>query len=179
MKKLIVLATFVCLIARVGVTAADSPKEVLNFKIGDDWKVAAHSDEHDSHSIIYIREGDDIDHWKERFSYLYGPRRRGLQSPDKEFNTLKRDMEKQWPGLTDWNVIAQDENSILFEWHTAWSAQTHDEWNILRIIHTKKNWFTLRYAARAHELAPDTRAQWIKNFSDATVSDDSTASPER
>lgn len=179
MKKLIVLAAFLSLVSWAGATAPDSQNEVLNFKIGDDWKAVRHSDTGKGHSITYIREGDDIGHWKEIFTYLYGARRRGLRPPDQEFSILKRDTEKQWPGLTDWNVIAQDENSILYEWHTKWSARTHEEWNITRIIHTKNNWFTLMYVARVHESAPDTRAQWIKAFSDASISTDSTASPER
>ena len=180
MKKLILLAAFlVSLVSWAGAMAADSQTEVLKFKIGTDWKAVRHSDTGKGHSITYIREGDDINHWKEILTYLYGARRRGLQTPDKEFNVLKRDTEKQWPGLTDWNVIAQDENSILYEWHTQWSARTHEEWNITRIVHTKNNWFTLMYVARVHELAPDTRAQWIKTFSDATTSTDPTTSPER
>jgi hypothetical protein len=179
MKRLIVRAAFVCLVSWVAAAAADSHKEVLNFKIVDDWKAVSHSDTGSGHSIKYIRDGDDINHWKEMFTYLYGVRRRGLRSPDKELSTLEADMEKQWPGLTDWNVITKDEDSILYEWHTKWSVRTHEECNITRIIHSKYNWFTLTYAARVHELAPDTRAQWIKIFSDATVSTDPIPSPVR
>lgn len=179
MKKLIARAAFVCLVSWVGATAADSQKEVLNFKIGDDWKAVSHSDTGRGHSIKYIREGDDINHWKETFTYLYGVRTRGLRPPDKELSKLEADVEKQLPGLTDWNVIAKDENSILYEWHTKWSVRAHEECNITRIIHSKYNWFTLIYVARVPELTPETRAQWIKTFSDATISTDSNASSER
>jgi hypothetical protein len=179
MKKFIVLAALVCVVSWVGATAGDSQQEFLNFQIGNDWKTVRHSDTGKGHAVTYIRDGDEIIHWKEIFTYLYGARKRGLQSPDKEFNVLKRDTEKQLPGLTDWNVIAQDENSILYEWHTQWSARTHEEWNITRIVHTKSNWFTLMYVARVHELAPDTRTQWIRTFSDATISTDPTTSPKR
>jgi hypothetical protein len=61
-KKLIVLAAFVCFVSRVGDTADDFHKEVLNFKIGNYWKVAAHSDTDKGHAITYIRQGDDINH---------------------------------------------------------------------------------------------------------------------
>jgi hypothetical protein len=179
MKKLIALVAFVCLVSWVGARAANSHNEALNFKIGDDWKVASNSDTGRGHSIKYVREGDDLDHWKEIFSYSHGVRTRGLRPPDQEFSMIKRDIEKQWPGLTDWSVIAQDENSILYERHTNWSARTHEEWNIGRIVHTKYSWFTISYTARVHELPPDTRAQWIKTFSDVTISADSNASPER
>jgi hypothetical protein len=177
MKKLILRVAIVCLLSSVGAAAADSHIEVLKFNIGDDWKTVGHSDTGSGHSIRYIRDGDDINHWKETFTYLFGVRRRGLRPPEKEFSTLEADTEKQWPGLTDWNVIAKDEDSILYEWHMKWSARTHEECNISRIIHTKYNWFTLLYVARVHELAPDTRAQWIKILSDATVSTDSSATP--
>lgn len=64
MKKLIVLAAFLSLVSWAGATAPDSQNEVLNFKIGDDWKAVRHSDTGKGHSITYIREGDDIGHWK-------------------------------------------------------------------------------------------------------------------
>jgi hypothetical protein len=70
MKELIALAAFVCLVSWAGARPADSQKEVLNFKIGDDWKAVSHSDTGRGHSITYIREGDDINHWKEIISYL-------------------------------------------------------------------------------------------------------------
>ena len=179
MKKLIVLAAFACAVSWMAATAADSHKEVLNFKIGDDWKAVSHSETGHGHSIEYLRGGDDINHWKEKFAYLYGVRKRGLRPPDEELEVLQKDIEKRWPSLTDWNVIARNENSILYEWHLKWSARTHEEWNITRIIHTKYNWFTLTYTARAPELTPETRDLWIKTFSDATISTDSNATSER
>jgi len=179
MKKLIVLAAFVCAVSWMAATAADSHNEVLNFKIEDDWKAGSHSETSHGHSIMYFHGGDDINHWKENFTYLYGVRKRGLRPPDEELKVLQADMEKRWPGLTDWNVIARDENSILYEWHLKWSARTHEECNITRIIHTKYNWFTLTYAARVPELTPETRDLWIKTFSDATISTDSNTNPER
>jgi hypothetical protein len=169
MKNRIVFVAFVCIDLRVGAAAPDSPKEVLNFKIGDDWKVIANSETGHGHSVTYARDADAGNPWKERVAYLYGARKRGLQAPEKEFRVLEADTEKRWPGLTEWKAISQDENSILYEWHIQWSASTHEEWNISRIIHTKHSWFTWMYTARAPELAPETRTQWIKTFSDATV----------
>ena len=179
MKKLLVLAAFVCFVSWVGAAAGDSQKEVLNFKIGDDWKIVSHSDRGKVHSVTYIREGDDINHWKEIFDYTIGVRGRGTRPPEKELSVVEADLEKKWPGQTEWNVISQDENSILYERHTKWSAVTHEERSITRIIHGKYSWFMLTYTARVRDLAPDTRAQWIKTFSDATISTDSAAGPER
>ena len=179
MKKLLATVAFASLFSLAGVIAADSPKEVLNFKIGDDWKAVSHSESGKGGSITYIREGDDLSHWKEIFTYLHGVRRRGLRSPEKELGDVEANEKKKSPGLMEWNIVSQDENSILFESHTKWSTLTHEQRAIMRIIHGKYNWYTLSYAAKVHDLDPDTRAQWIKTFSDAAITTDSSASPGR
>src|ERR1022692_2362409 len=83
-------------------------------------------------------------------------------------------MEKRCPGASEWNVIAQDENSILFEWRSK-PCPASDEHQIARIFHGKHNWFALLYTAKVYELAPDTREQWIKTLGAATIDTETTA----
>ena len=40
---------------------------------------------------------------------------------------------------------------------------------IANIIYGKHNEFFLHYAAKVHELSPDTRAEWIKTFTAAGI----------
>jgi len=148
MKRLIPLAAFICLLSCAGAAAAEN--EVLHFELGLDWKLGSDTEKHGHVTIEYLRRGDDPNNWKELLTYNNGPRTRSQRSPEEEVQrspeeevkTLKADMEKRCPGASQWNVIAQDENSILFEWQSR-PCPASDEHQITRIIHGKHNWFGL------------------------------------
>ncbi|MGO9403487.1 MAG: hypothetical protein ACLPVW_08460 [Terriglobales bacterium] len=170
MNKLIQVLAFLCLIPWVGTAADKAPIEGLKFKLDPDWNpIHSGANSRGNHVVVYLRQGDDIDHWKEQVRYLSGSRRRGLKSPEKEFNVIKADEEKRCPGATVWNVIEQDENSILFEWQTKPCKGGPELHSIWRIIQGEQSWFDLLYTAKGYELAPDTRTKWITALEDATI----------
>jgi hypothetical protein len=142
--------------------------ETLSIKLGIDW-VSVNRIERGGHvTIEYLRHGDDIDHPKERFAYQNGILR-GKRTPEEEFNTMKADAEKECPGATDWNVIAQDENSILYESQSRQCGGRPDNHVISRIIHGRHNFFALIYVSMGHDLDPAVRTKWIGILQDATV----------
>lgn len=89
-------------------------------------------------------------------------------SPEETLNKWAKRTEKKCPGAMEWKVISKDENSVLFEWHRNSCRSLPEEADIGRIMLGKYSWYVLNYGARVHELAPNTRSQWIKTFSDAT-----------
>lgn len=93
-------------------------------------------------TIEFIRQGDDLNNWKESLLYDDDPESRARHSPEEEVNTIKASMEKRCPGGSQWKVIAQDDSSILFEWQSK-PCPASDEHQIGRIIHGKHNWFAL------------------------------------
>ena len=134
--------------------------------------MANQAEKHGYVILEYVRQGDDINNWKELFTYQnFGLR--GKHTPEGELNKLKALREKECPGTTEWNVIAQNESSILYEWQGKRCLGWPDQHEIARIIVGKHNLFMLRYTAKVQQLDPDTRTNWIKTFEAATVDTDS------
>jgi hypothetical protein len=177
MKTLPLVIALLLAFGLAGQAAPDTTNEDLSFKIGDDWKVASRSETNGLLTVEYSHNGDDINNWKERFTYLRGVQKHAMHSPEDEVKILKAHMEKRCPGASDWSVIAQDGNSILYEWQSRPCGGAPDMHQIARIIQGKYNFFELFYTAKVLGLAPDTRAQWIKTFSDATITTDPSANP--
>src|SRR5258705_13953129 len=142
--------------------------EVLGFKLGSEWNPAYSSDKNRSEIMEFIREGDDLNNWKELVTYQ-NFERHGKSSPEEILNKLKANREKECPGATTWNVIDKSESRILYEWQAKRCLNWPEQSELATIIVGKDNLFLLHYAAKVHELAPDVRAQWIKRFSDAAI----------
>jgi hypothetical protein len=169
-KNLIPLAALICLLSTLGAAATESQNEVLQFDLGAGWKDVSHTESGKRHTVTFIREGDDAAHWKERVTYMYGANSRGQRPPRQEAEDIQKFTEKTFRhDLVDFNIIAADETSVLYEFHTKWSAQTHEQHVITRIVHSQHNWFDLSYVTREPEFGADQRAQWIKTLTDATV----------
>jgi hypothetical protein len=166
MKSLSTILTFLLLLS-VGVVMAKD-KEVFSYSLGAEWKPASSSDTKRSVILEFVREGDDINNWKELVTYQnFG--RDGKESPEDRLNKLKAIREKECPGATEWNVIDKNESHILYEWHAKPCLGWPEQSEIATIVVGKHNLFTLHYAAKVHELAPDVRAKWIKTFSAAAI----------
>jgi hypothetical protein len=65
----------------------------------------------------YVREGDDLQNWKELVALQNFNKSRGFPSPEVTFNELMAVREKECPGTTEWKVIGNAADSILYEWH--------------------------------------------------------------
>jgi len=164
-RALIPIIGFLCLIAWVGVPVAAA--EELQFTLGSDWKTASATEKHGQLMMEFVRNGDDINNWKELFTYQNFAK--GKQTPEEFLNKLKALREKECPGATVWNVIEQNESSILYEWRAKPCLSWPEQHEVARIILGKHNLFILHYVAKVPELAPDTRTKWIKTLEDATV----------
>lgn len=143
-------------------------EEILTFRLGDNWKQVYGHQERGHVTREYLRSGEDPTHWTERFIYQNGPLR-GKRTPEEEFNKLKADEEKRCPGAMQWNLISQDEDSILFESQSTHCQNDMAKHIIYRILHGKHNFFALFYIADGDDLPPDTRTKWIGILGDANV----------
>jgi hypothetical protein len=170
MKKAPLIRSFLCLIVCAGVTASAGEQETLNFQLSLDWEMANHAERLGYVIKEYVRSGDDIHHWKELFTYQnFGLEHQHAPTPKDELDTLKAVKEKECPDATEWNVIEQNENSILYEWQEKPCLGWPDQHEIAKIIFGKHSLFILHYAAKVPQLDPDTRMNWIKTFEDATI----------
>jgi hypothetical protein len=174
-RALILVIGLLCLIGWVGAPVAAAGEwrfqvgaEELRFELSTDWKEASsHVLGNRQLMIEFVRKGDDINNWKELFTYQNFAK--GKQTPEEFLNKLKAEREKECPGATVWNVIEQNESSILYEWRAKPCLGWPEQHEVARIILGKHNLFVLHYVAKVPELAPDTRTKWIKTLQDATV----------
>jgi len=118
-------------------------------------------------TIVLVRNGDTIHDWRE-IVQIADTTTPSKLSPEETLNKWMALTEKKCPGAMERKVISKDETSVLFQVHTNPCRSMPEEAEIGRVILGKYSWYVLEYRARVHELAPDTRAQWIKTFSDAT-----------
>jgi hypothetical protein len=170
MKKFIPIIACICCALLIGATAVKSQNEGVEYELNSNWKLVHRSSALGELILEFIPDGDDIDNWKELFTYQNGGLGRGQHTPEEQLNSIKAIREKECPGATDWNVIERNENSILYEWYAKPCMGWPEQHEIARIIHGKHNSFTLHYAAKVHELAPETRTQWIKMLDGAKLS---------
>jgi len=113
MKHLITVVALLYLVGSVGVATAKGKKDDLDFVIDPGWKIAYRGETKNLYIIEYVPKGDDIENWKELFTYQNGGKNHFEHSPEKMLNALKAQREKECPGTTEWTVIEQNENSIL------------------------------------------------------------------
>lgn len=176
MKMPMPVVAFVCLLSWVGAAAtSEAEHEGLNFELDKEWKPVSSGGGNGVVIIEYVREGDYIKSWKELFTYENGGLRQNQHSPEEELNKIKALREKECPGATDWNVIENSESAILYEWRAKPCRGWLDQHEIAKLIYGKRNWYMVHYVAKVPELAPETRAQWIKKFEDVTVGSNPTA----
>src|ERR1039458_6569365 len=99
-KTLAPFFAFLCLIVCAGIPASAGENENLNFQLSLDWKMANQAEKHGYVILEYVRQGDDINNWKELFTYQnFGLR--GKHTPEGELNKLKALREKECPGTTE------------------------------------------------------------------------------
>lgn len=138
----------------------------FNFESG--WKVGHYAEVPNQYVITeYIREGGDINNWKELLTIQSFPLLPSSPSPEDALNKLMAIRENKCPGLTKWNIIDKDEISILYEWHAGPCSGWPEQHEIARIIYGKYFKYFLHYALKTREMPGEQRSKWIKKLSDA------------
>jgi hypothetical protein len=168
MKRLIWVLAFLCFNPWIGAAAQHVRNEGLVRTLGPAWKSMYQITRDLTYdAIVLVRNGDTITDWREVVQIADTTTPSKL-SPEETLNKWMALTEKKCPGAMERKVISKDETSVLFQIHTNPCRSMPEEVEIGRVMLGKYSWYVLEYRARVHELAPDTRAQWIKTFSDAT-----------
>ncbi len=169
------MTRFLALISIIlsGVSATAAPRdntEHLDFTSDQGWKLGNSSEVRGHYLIMeFIREGDDINNWKELMTVQNFAKSSGYRSPGQTLDDLKAAREKRCPGATQWNVIDQKGNSILYEWQAKPCDGEPEQHEVARILYGKHNVFFLHYAVKVYQMPADARAEWIKKFSEAAI----------
>lgn len=135
------------------------------------WKVGYFVDKPPRYALTeFIREGDDINNWRELLTVQnFAANSWGLSSPEETLNALMAAREQRCPGATRWNVIEKSADSILYEWQATTCQGWPDQHEIAKITYGKYNRFSYHYVAKRYQLPVDTRSKWIKTFAESTI----------
>lgn len=159
----------VMLLVSTGAFARKEKADNLHFEVDKDWKFGTQSEIPGADFTEMIREGDDIDNWKELLTIQSFRKTSGFPPAEDMLAKLKDMRETKCPGQTEWNVIEQKKDSILYEWHVKSCLGQPQQSEIARIIYGKHNVFVLHYAAKVPEFPPDVRSQWIQRLNSAEI----------
>jgi hypothetical protein len=139
----------------------------IYFEFEPGWKVG-HYAEHNQYAVLeFIREGDDINNWKELLTIQTSSLGWGGSSPEDALNKLKAIREKTCPGATKWNIIGKNENSISYEWHAKPCVGLPHQHEIAKIIHGKDNTIIIHYVVKTYQMPDEQRARWVNRFKEA------------
>lgn len=157
------------LMATAAVASSNNePAEGVEIKIGADWKQTFTPESRKFTAVKFVPEGMDAHTSKEIVTILnLGAKRKS--TPEQLLNAWKFIRDKECPRATQFTVIAQNENSILYEWqdHNCKDHPAHHA--VERILSGGHDLFMLQYLTVTPELAPEIRERWVKTFSDATL----------
>ena len=161
MARIVRLLLSVALILCVAATAyANRKTDRIEYSLPADWDLANSAGRSDYTLMEFVRKGDALKSWKELVTVQNFAKTRRFHSPEDTLKDLKALREKECPASTEWNVIAQDSNSITYQWHANACLGQPEQVELARIIYGKYNVFILHYAARVHELSKETKATW-------------------
>lgn len=117
----------------------------------------------------YLIEGDNIENWERLFTIQNFALRPELGSPREFYDTLVEFREEECPGTTSWNIIQQNEHSILYEWQSTACLGWPEQHEISRIIDGNFNRFRVAYTAKVDVLSPEERQEWLDRLSEAHI----------
>ena len=97
-------------------TGAASAQENLNLRPPSDWELGYGPKEtRDSMIMEYVKKGEKIDSWTELVTIQQFRRK---SSPREFFDQLKGTRERACPGVTEWRIVEEERNTVLYEWNT-------------------------------------------------------------
>ncbi len=115
-----------------------------------------------------VWEGKSIDDWSEALEILNIWRKNYPPTPEEAYNFLIKDRKKLCPESTI-KVISKNSSSILYEIKTVNCPPHHDENSITRILYGNTNVFILIYTKKTKDILKETREEWIKLLSEASI----------
>jgi hypothetical protein len=167
LRSLLSVVLILCMAAPV---YANKRTDRIQFTLSGDWDLANSAGTSKYQIMEFVRKGDTLKSWKELVTVQNLAKTRRFRSPEDTLKDLKALREKECPASTEWNVIEQDKNSILYEWHAKTCLGQPEQVELARIIYGKYNVFVVHYATRVHELSEETRVTWTDWLRSVTVS---------
>ncbi|HEX9898043.1 MAG TPA: LpqB family beta-propeller domain-containing protein [Candidatus Methylomirabilis sp.] len=126
---------------------------------GRDWWVGHKADVGAVRNIEFVLPGERVESWRELVSFqFFGDPT--FPSPQAAMDGLRTLMKERCQN-TVWNVLRQDENSVLYEWRISDCPGQPDQHEIARFLRVKEGTHRIAYVVKAKEILPSRRDQWI------------------
>jgi hypothetical protein len=149
----------VCLAALVLLMTGVAPaQENLTFRPPSDWELGSPVQQTRDQLILeYVKKGEKIDSWTELLT-MQQFRRKG--SPREFFDQLKGTRERACPGLTEWRMVQEERNTVLYEWNTTAVCEGQPvQWEVARLLFARNTGYRVAYTTRG-QLSAETRTKW-------------------
>ena len=139
-------------------TGAASAQENLNLRPPSDWELGYGPKEtRDSMIMEYVKKGEKIDSWTELVTIQQFRRK---SSPREFFDQLKGTRERACPGVTEWRIVEEERNTVLYEWNTTAICDGEPaQWELARLLLGRNTGYRVAYTTRG-QLGAETRATW-------------------
>jgi hypothetical protein len=135
---------------------------------GRGWTVGNHQRNARQSLTEYVLPGQAVDNWKELVTstVFYQPTRLAAF-----VEKLHSSMSQGCPSLV-WNVIRQDEKTVVFEWRDAGCGGFEPQSELDRVTIEKDGLYRLAYAAKVTgPLPPERRKEWLAILSQVPLAE--------
>lgn len=116
----------------------------------------------------FVISGESITKWTEALETLNTLRKNYPPTIEAAYKAQLEIRKKKCPDSA-FNIIQQDNTSILYEIRTANCPPNPDEHSLTRTLYGSTNVFSLIYTNKVKELPADKRDEWIKYLSGARI----------
>lgn len=137
--------------------------EVLEFPLLPDWDFA--NSQESPHQTIteFVGSGEDIDNWSRLLAVTTHGKDGSLPDLHAYYEHVRAVREAMCPGMTQWTIIEQTANSIIYESRTTKACRDHPAQHELgRLLEGTDSWYRVSITLRGTELSEETRKKWIE-----------------
>jgi hypothetical protein len=145
-------------------------REQLSLVVPPEWEVGNQGGQKGTRIVEFVAGGETMNNWTQLLTVQTFDRSLGSlpEAPHLMMNALRTSMERRCPGVV-WNIVKQEEGSLLYEWRIANCGSSPDQHEVARILYGKWNVWRLAVTGKVRQLSPDTRSRWIGWLSAASV----------
>jgi hypothetical protein len=111
-------------------------------------------------AMEYMKPGEKGDAWTELVTVQSLPRSKTVRLAE-FYDALKATRSARCPDLTEWDLIEQSDESLLYEWRTRGMCEGHPpQVELARLVLTRDSFYRVAYATRG-ALTAEARTTWL------------------
>jgi len=141
----------------------------ITIELPSGWTVGYHARDTSNGGILeLVRPGEDVNNWSELVTIQHMGPSWGHPTPQGTLEKLKKNREEACPGITTWQTIDSDTNSVTYEWQAYSCKGWPDQHEVAKIIYRPNSRVIVHYAAKKYQMPDQVRSSWIKRLASAS-----------